>query len=471
MMNKSNILKSDMERKGYKFRLNVPNGEVSNKLARIAGSCRFVWNKALALVKADDESYRAKIEELNCGARSNTEIQQVSRVFKFNPYSQLSAMLPQWKQEPQTAFLADAYSKSLQITLEELGQAIVEAKSKTNPKQYPVFKKRGVKDSFSFNGAIKHDAANGRIFIPKLGYIGYAKSREVLGIIKNVTISKQADKWYVSLQTERPLSHINPSLADADKIIGIDVGVAKAVSASDNISFEYQGKQIDSNQLDSVNPLKQHQTKLAKLQKDLSRKTKFSRNWYKLKAKISKLHTRISNIRKDFVHKATTAITKSYAYVAVEALKIKNMSKSAKGNLHNPGKKVKQKSGLNRSILDQGWGMFRQFLSYKLKYNYGTTLIEVNPRHTSQRCSGCGHTDTRNRKSQANFQCVVCGFTMNADLNAALNIRTAGLAGDTRNSVLACGVSSIGAGVVSALARYGTLKQEPTELSTEICCI
>ena len=454
-MIKSNKVKQGQERKGYKFRLIVPNSATEHKLAQVVGCCRFVWNKALALLKQDDEDYRTVVTMSRMNGGDGTRI---TSFFKFNPYNQLSAMLTEWKQQPGTAFLQEAYSKSLQITLEELGQAVTQAKSKSNPtrvsKQYPVFKKRGIKDSFSFNGAIKHDVENGRIFIPKIGvWLRYRKSRDVLGVVKNITISNQSGEWYVSLQTELPLSQVNPEWVNASKVIGIDVGITKAVSASDTISFEYQGQQITSNQLDSVNPLKRHQPELAKLQKALARKTKFSRNWYKQKAKISKLHSKIANIRNDFVHKVTTAISKSYVYVAVEALKVKNMSKSAKGTAEKHGKMVKQKSGLNKSILDQGWGMFRQFLAYKLKYNYGTKLIEVNPQYTSQKCSGCGNIHADNRKNQAQFVCVECGLTMNADLNASLNIRTAGLA------EIACGVD----GMLSI--QNATMKQEPTELA------
>ena len=449
-MIKSSKIKQDKERKGYKFRLNVRNSDIERQLTKIVGCCRFVWNKALALVKQDDEDYRTMVQ---MSKMNGDNAEGIARSFKFNPYNQLSAMLTEWKQQPDTEFLKEAYSKSLQITLEELGQGVAEAKSKTNPKRYPVFKKRGIKDSFSWNGALKHDIENNRIFVPKVGYIQYNKSREVLGTIKNVTISKQAGNWYVSLQTERPLSEVNPEWVNADKAIGIDVGIAKAVSASDVISFEYQGKQISGNQQDSINPLREHQAKLARLQKDLSRKTKFSRNWHKQKTKITKLHSKIANIRNDFVHKVTTAISKSYAYVAVEALKVKNMSKSAKGTADKHGKMVKQKAGLNKSILDQGWGMFRQFLTYKLKYNYGTELIEVNPQYTSQKCSGCGHIHADNRKNQASFKCVKCGLSMNADLNASLNIRAAGLA------VLACGVEGMPS------IQNSMMKQEPTELA------
>lgn len=450
-MNKSSKVKQDKERKGYKFRLIVPNSETEQQLLRFAGCCRKVWNLGLVLVKQDDDDYRTMVQmsKMNGG-----DTEGIATTFKFNPYNQLSSMLTMWKQQPELEFLNKAYSKSLQITLEELGQAIAEAKDKTNPKRYPVTKKRNHGVSFSWNGTVKHDIKNSRIFVPKIGYIRYNKSRDVLGVVKNVTISKQADHWYVSLQTERPLSQVNPEWVNANRVIGIDVGIAKAVSSSDTISFEYQGKQISSNQLDSVNPLREHQAKLAKLQKDLARKTKFSRNWNKQKAKISKLHSKIANIRNDFVHKVTTAISKSYAYVMVEALKVKNMSKSAKGTADKHGKMVKQKSGLNKSILDQGWGMFRQFLAYKLKYNYGTELIEVNPQYTSQKCSGCGHIHADNRKNQASFRCVKCGLSMNADLNASLNIKAAGLA------VLACGVDGMPS------IQNATMKQEPTELAS-----
>jgi putative transposase len=449
--------KQNKQRKGYKFRLMVTNSEIERQLNKIVGCCRFVWNKALALVKQDDENYRTMLEmaKMNGG-----EGEGISSLFKFNPYNQLSALLTTWKQQPETDFLKQVYSKSLQIVLEELGQAVAEAKNKSNPKRYPVFKKRGVEDSFSWNGVIKHDEENGRIFIPKLGiWLRYKQSREVLGIVKNVTISKQAGNWYVSLQIERELARLNPEWVNTNQLIGIDAGVAKVVSASDSICLEYQGKQISTNQLESINPLANHQAKLAKLNQDLARKTKFSRNWYKQKAKINKLHHKVANIRKDFVHKVTTAITNSYAYVSVEALNIKNMTKSAKGTVDKPGKMVKQKSGLNKSILDQGWGMFKQFLAYKLKYNYGTKLIEVNPQYTSQKCSSCGHIDADNRKNQASFKCVKCGFSMNADLNASLNIKAAGLA------VLACGVDGMPS------IQNATKKQEPTELAKPSLCL
>ncbi|MEN9947044.1 MAG: cytosine methyltransferase [Pseudomonadota bacterium] len=104
--------------------------------------------------------------------------------------------------------------------------------------------------------------------------------------------------------------------------------------------------------------------------------------------------------------KVTRAITNSYAYGSVEALNIENITKSAKATIDKSSKIVKQKFGLNKSILDQSWGMFKQFLAYRLKHTYQTELIEVNPQYTSQKCSSYGHINADTRKNQASFKCV-----------------------------------------------------------------
>lgn len=121
--------------------------------------------------------------------------------------------------------------------------------------------------------------------------------------------------------------------------------------------------------------------------------------------------------------------------VVVEALKITNMSKSAKGDIDNPGKNVQAKAGLNKSILDQGWGEFKRQLKYKLGWLSGT-YVEVSPQYTSQKCSKCGNINKDNRKTQSNFCCITCNHTEHADINAALNILAAG------HAVMACGASA-----------------------------
>ena len=111
-----------------------------------------------------------------------------------------------------------------------------------------------------------------------------------------------------------------------------------------------------------------------------------------------------------------------YAYVKIEDLKVNNMTKSAKGTVENPGKGIKAKSGLNKSILDQGWGKLKECLDYKLKCKYNTELGLVDPKYTSQQCSKCGYIDKENRNKQADFVCKKCGYTENADVNASYNI-------------------------------------------------
>lgn len=180
----------------------------------------------------------------------------------------------------------------------------------------------------------------------------------------------------------------------------------------------------------------------------MSRKVKFSKNWVKAKRKITKLHSTIANIRRDYLHKTSTAISKNHAVIVIEDLQVRNMSKSAAGTIENKGRNVKAKSGLNKSILDQGWFEFRRQLEYKQAWQ-GGQLIAVPPQYTSQRCACCGHTAKANRTTQSRFECMVCGHAENADVNAARNILAAGLA------VLACG---------EAVQLDHSAKQEPTEV-------
>jgi putative transposase len=212
--------------------------------------------------------------------------------------------------------------------------------------------------------------------------------------------------WFVSIQTERSIEQpTHPSSSE----IGIDVGVAKFAAFSDGTFIE------------PINAFRSHEMKLARAQRLISRKKRFSSNWKKQKRIISRIHHRIANIRRDFLHKASTAISESQAIVYVEDLKVSSMSRSAKGTAENPGKNIKAKSGLNKSILDQGWSMFREMLEYKLAWR-GGELVAVPPAYTSQTCPECGHVAKENRKSQSRFQCVECGHSGNADTVGAINV-------------------------------------------------
>ena len=130
-------------------------------------------------------------------------------------------------------------------------------------------------------------------------------------------------------------------------------------------------------------------------------------------------------MRNDFLHPTTTAISKNHAIVVIEDLKVRNMSKSAAGTKQNPGSNVKPKSGLNRSILDQAWSEFRRQLEYKQGW-LGGLVLAIPRQRTSQTCPACGQVSPCNRKTQAVFLCVQCGYTANADDVAAQNILRAG---------------------------------------------
>ena len=176
-----------------------------------------------------------------------------------------------------------------------------------------------------------------------------------------------------------------------------------------------------------LNAFKTYKGKLAKLQRQLKNKIKFSKNWQKLQAKIAKLHHKIANCRKDFLHKISSTISKNHAMIYIEDLQVSNMSKSAKGTVEQPGTNVAQKSGLNRAILDQSWYEFRRQIDYKSQWQ-GGVLVAVPPHNTSRTCPCCGYTDKENRPTQSKFECVECGYRNNADVVGAINILERGRA-------------------------------------------
>ncbi len=377
-------------------------------MRRFAGACRFVFNRALALQNENHEAGN-----------------------KYIPYGKMASWLVEWKNATETQWLKDSLSQPLQQSLKDLERAYKNFFQKRAA--FPRFKKRGQNDAFRYPQGVKLYQENSRIFLPKLGWMRYRNSRQVTGVVKNVTVSQSCGKWYISIQTESEVSTpVHPSAS----MVGLDAGVAKLATLSDGTVFE------------PVNSFQKKQKTLARLQRQLSRKVKFSNNWQKQKRKIQRLHSRIANIRRDYLHKVTTTVSKNHAMIVIEDLKVSNMSKSAAGTVSQPRRNVRAKSGLNRSILDQGWYEMRRQLEYKQLWRGGQVLA-VPPAYTSQRCACCGHTAKENRLSQSKFRCQVCGYTANADVNGARNILAAG------HAVLACG----------EMVQSGrSLKQEPTEM-------
>ncbi|WP_236495012.1 RNA-guided endonuclease InsQ/TnpB family protein [Escherichia coli] len=398
--------------KAYKFRLE-PTPEQSQRLRQLCGCARFVWNLGLAETK----------RILDSG-------EKLPSAFELN------RMITVWKKMPEYIFLQDAYTDNLQQKLKDLHTAWKRCFDKKLAAKAPVWKRKNEgRDSIRFVNFEKYCCLeNRRVKLPSgLGWVKFRQSQRVNGKIKNATISQLAGQWYISFQVEIETAEPNHT---STTIVGLDAGVAKLATLSDGTVFE------------PVNSFQKNQKKLARLQRQLSRKVKFSNNWQKQKRKIQCLHSRIANIRRDYLHKVTTTVSKNHAMIVIEDLKVSNMSKSAAGTVSQPGRNVRAKSGLNRSILDQGWYEMRRQLEYKQLWRGGQVLA-VPPAYTSQRCACCGHTAKENRLSQSQFRCQVCGYTANADVNGARNILAAG------HAVLACG------GMVQS---GRPLKQEPTEM-------
>jgi putative transposase len=368
--------------KAFKFRLSL-NKEQTLLASGFAGCRRYVYNKALEAQIKNRESGGAYI-----------------------PYRKMALILPVWKKTEGTEWLSDCHSQVLQQALMDLEKSYInffEGRA-----DFPQFKKKGKSDSFRFP-QIKPEAldeGNKRIKLPGLGWVKYRKSQAIVGSMRNITVSHKAGHWYMSVQVEYEAEQPIPA---ARTCVGVDVGI-------ENFAMDSNGLPIAP-----INPLKNNLDRLRRLQKSLSRKQKFGCNWHKVKAKVGKLQNRIVNVRKDFLHKASTTISNNHAMVAVEDLKVSNMSASASGTIENPGVSVKAKSGLNRSIQDQGWSEFRRQLEYKLDWN-GGLLVAVPPQNTSRRCPCCGFTAKDNRKTQAVFKCLACGHSENADVVGAKNI-------------------------------------------------
>ncbi|OLP06326.1 transposase [Rhodoferax antarcticus ANT.BR] len=395
----------------------MPNGEQQRDMRRFAGACRFVFNKALALQKANHEAGE-----------------------KFIGYVAMAKRLTDWRNGAETPWLKDAPCHPLQHALKDLERAYKNFFAKRA--DFPRFKRKGSGESFRYPDAkqFKLDAGNGRIFLPKLGWMRLRLSREVLGTLKNATISLSAGKWYVSIQTEREVEQPVPTASTA---IGIDMGITRFATLSDGTFVA------------PLNSFKKHEQRLARYQRRMSRKVKFSKNWLKAKRRVQNTHTRISNARRDYLHKTSTTISQNHAFVCIEDLRVRNMSKSAAGDTEKPGKNVRAKSGLNKAILDQGWFEFRRQLEYKLGWN-GGTLVAVPAHNTSRTCPCCGHNAKENRLTQSKFFCVDCGYEENADVVGAMNVLARG------HRVAACAEDGSGLGR-KPKAKPASVKQEPTE--------
>lgn len=235
--------------------------------------------------------------------------------------------------------------------------------------------------------------------VPKIGWVRFRWSRPV-GEFKSYRVTLKAGRWHIAFaQVPDPIP-----APGTGEIVGVDRGVAHAAALSTGEFYDYSRPDLD--------------VRVKRLQRKLARCKRGSNRRARVKAQLARAQAKRADARKDFVEKATTDIARRFDVIRLEDLKTRSMTRSAKGTTTEPGRNVAAKAGLNRGILDKAWGLFAQRLEHKARGR-----VEYVPAaYTSQRCSACGTVARESRESQSVFRCVACGFSANADTNAARNI-------------------------------------------------
>ena len=385
--------------KACKIRL-YPNVKQQEIISTQIGGARYIYNRMLAL--------------------KNFAYKKLGKtVSKFDLIKHATKL----KTRDKTSWLKDIHSQVLQQSISNMDLAyknFFRRVKKGEVSGFPKFKsKHHSRQSFQYPQGVKLD--KNKIYLPKVGWIkckGFRK--DFIGKIKTVTVSVEAYQYHASILIDDGIEDVK--ISHNNQSIGLDVGVKLIVADSNG---------------NKVKPLelKRELHKLELRAKQLSNKKKGSKNRIKAKEKLAKIHIQIANKRKDFLHKLSTKYSENQTII-VEDLKIKNMSKSAKGTIEKHGKNVKAKSGLNRAITQSSWGMFFDMLDYKLKQR-GGELIKVNPQHTSQTCPICKYVSKENRLTQSKFVCKKCSYTNNADVVGALNILDRGIHGNNASHQIA----------------------------------
>ena len=395
-----------LHRTAYKFRAS-PDPEQESLFRRTAGCCRLVYNVCLQ---------QRRLEWHRSMPRRITATGQMKEL------KDLKTAAP---------FLKDVPHHPLQQAIRDLDRAFqnfFEGRA-----AYPKPRAKFQHNSFRYPDPlqIKVDRDGQRIFLPKAGWVPVRMHREIIGDVKNVTVSEAGGWWFVSIAVEQAIAEPPPKVGS---MVGIDLGVVNAIATSEGQVFD----------LPRVNA--QEQRQLAAAQKTIARRKKGSRNRFKAILRLRRIQARHARRRADAKHKATSRLVRDHSVIVMEDLKVRNMTGSARGSVDEPGSMVAQKAGLNRSLLDMAPGETRRQLEYKMQ-RAGGQLITVPPQHTSQQCSCCGWKTQANRSSRDRFACVSCGFAACADVNAARNILAKGLSTLGRTGGhpgMACGSSFAG---------------------------
>lgn len=363
--------------KAYSFRL-YPNKEQEILLNKTFGCVRFVYNKMLGERKDIYELYKDDKEEL----KKHKLPTPAKYKFEF-----------EWLKEVDSLALANA-----QMNLQTAYSNFFRDKKIGFPKFKSKHKDRNSYTTNNQGGNIRIE--NKKIKLPKLGFVRIKQHRDIpiAQIIKSCTISKTpTGKYYISILVEFE-QYIQPK--DKNNVIGLDMDMKNLYTDSQGIRAEYPRF------------YRRALEKLAKEQRKLSKCVKGSNNRTKQRLKVAKLHEKVANCRKDFLHKKSRELVNNYNVIAIEDLNMKAMSQC----LH-----------LGKSVMDNGWGMFSSMLKYKLE-NEGKYLIKVDKWYPSSKmCNECGEINHELQLSDREWTCKSCGSFLDRDYNAAKNIKDEGI--------------------------------------------
>jgi transposase len=352
-----------------------PTPSQAEQLAGYCGHARYVWNLA--------------VEQLNYSSRRKRDMPG---------FAEQSRQLTQARHD--NPWMGDIPTVVGQQALRDFRQACANWWNGTH--KSPTWRKKAVNEGFRITDGhgIRVEQINkrwSRVWVPRCGWVKFRRTRAVPDAKSFRVTLDPSGRWHVAFA-------VIPTTVDGpgdQSVIGVDLGVTVTLAYSDGTM---------------LNAPKPTSTRLAA--KAVSRCKMGSNRRRKAKTRLARVRARNVDRRKDFLEKASTNLARRADLIRVEDLKIGNMTKSAKGTVEKPGRNVRAKSGLNRSILSQGWGLFVARLQDKAPGR----VEKVNPAYTSQCCSSCGHIAAESRKSQALFVCVACRFSCNADVNAARNI-------------------------------------------------
>ena len=443
---------------GYKYKL-YPTKDQINILNHQMYIYNQSYNICLNLWQKENDKNKKLPKELRTFRNAVSYDSVVKRALKLRKLS-FSTVVTQQARINFLKAVKKAFSKEVvSARLKAIENAInPKAKAKAFKLGMPTFKSsRDIFQSFNWNNQgyqILGDINNNKRFktlrLLKTNFrFRYHRDFPNDYKLSSITISKDAMGYYVSFGIEFKKEIdlvVSKDNLDIAKSIGIDLNAYNFAISNNvnfiqeqNISKVSQNHLIDNgatnrkglrfNRLIKVLERKQSKRVLNEIKNSKNNKTKFKlgNNHKKTQKKLNKLTKKISNQKTDLYHKITTELTNKFDLIVVEDLKIKNMSKSSKGNEINHGKMIKQKSGLNRTILNASFYQFVSMIQYKTTMLNDKLFVKVNPQYTSQECSVCGNIDKNNRPKQDKFKCTTCGFETNPDIQASKTILKRGL--------------------------------------------